>query len=206
MSKKRSKQWYQEHVNDPFVRQAQKEGFLSRAAYKLQEIDQRYSLIQPSMQIVELGAAPGGWTQYIAQKMRGKGRIYAVDLLPMTAFENVEIIQGDFTEQKTLDLLLGKLEGQKIDLVLSDMAPNISGIKLTDQARGAYLMELSLDLATEVLRPGGNLLMKGFQGSDLKGIQDSIRERFRSLYNVKPKASRSRSSEIYLLAKDFQLV
>jgi 23S rRNA (uridine2552-2'-O)-methyltransferase len=195
--------WMREHLQDEYVRRAQKEGFRARAIYKLQEIDERDRLIRPGMTVVDLGAAPGSWCEYVVSRVGEKGRVFALDILPMEPIAGVEFIQGDFTEQEVLDRLLERLGGGRVDLVLSDMAPNISGIGVSDQARAMHLVELALDLAEQVLRPGGDLLMKVFQGQGFPEFQKVVQNRFKSVRTRKPRASRSRSREIYLLAQGF---
>ncbi len=196
---KTSKQWMMEHVSDPFVQRAQKEGYRSRAAYKLLEIDERDHLIRPGMVVVDLGATPGGWCQVVAQKLGGTGRIIALDLLPLQPLAHVEFIQGDFREDEVLRQLEEKLQGQLIGLVISDMAPNISGIDSADQARAMYLAELAMDFAVQHLAPGGAFLVKVFQGSGFEDYLKSMRGHFSKVVVRKPKASRDRSSEQYLL-------
>jgi 23S rRNA (uridine2552-2'-O)-methyltransferase len=197
------KQWMREHLQDEYVRRAQKEGYRARAVYKLKEIDERDRLIKPGMTVVDLGAAPGSWCEYVVTRVGEKGRVFALDILPMDPVAGVEFFQGDFTEQEVLDRLLGALGGRQVDLVLSDMAPNISGIGVSDQARAMHLVELAMDLAEQVLRPGGDLLVKVFQGQGFPEFQKALQRRFKSVRTRKPKASRARSREIYLLAQGF---
>jgi 23S rRNA (uridine2552-2'-O)-methyltransferase len=194
-----SKAWMQEHVNDEYVKRAQREGYRARAAYKLIEIDDRDKLIRPGMTVVDLGAAPGSWSQVVLQRLHGKGRVIALDLLEIQPLPGVEFLRGDFTEDGILAQLQGMLAGQPVDLVIADMAPNISGISTTDQARMAYLAELALDFAGQWLKPGGNFLVKVFAGSGFEEIVRAMREKFDKVVTRKPKASRDRSSEIYLL-------
>lgn len=194
-----SKAWMQEHVSDEFVKRAQKEGYRARAAYKLMEIDDRDKLIRPGMTIVDLGAAPGSWSQVALQRLQGRGRVIALDLLEMQPLPGVDFIQGDFTEDAVLARLEETLHGAPVDLVISDMAPNISGIAATDQARMAYLAELALDFAARWLKPGGNFLVKVFAGSGYEEIVRAMRGQFGKVLTRKPKASRDRSSEVYLL-------
>jgi len=198
---KSSGRWLEEHFADPYVRRARDAGLRSRAAYKLEEIDAAEKLVFPGAAIVDLGAAPGGWSQYAARKLAGKGRVFALDLLPMDAIPGVTFIQGDFREQAALDALLRELGGARVDLVLSDMAPNISGVDVVDQARAADLEALALDFSREVLRPDGALVMKVFQGAGFQEILGRARRSFRSVRIRKPKASRQRSSETYLVAR-----
>jgi 23S rRNA (uridine2552-2'-O)-methyltransferase len=193
--------WMQEHLDDPYVQQANVEGWRSRAVYKLQEIDKKDRLIRPGMRIVDLGSAPGGWSQYAARKLNGKGQVIATDILPMDSLPDVTFIQGDFTEQSVFDDLMATLQGEAADLVLSDMAPNMSGMKAMDQPRSMYLVELALDLATQVLTADGIFLTKVFQGEGFEALMKELRGRFVSVSSRKPAASRARSREIYLLAK-----
>jgi 23S rRNA (uridine2552-2'-O)-methyltransferase len=202
MRSKTSKRWMQEHVTDPFVRQAQREGYRSRAAYKLQELARNDRLIRPGMLVVDLGAAPGGWAQVAAELAGPKGRVLAVDILEMSPIPGVEFIQGDFCEEQTLHRLEAALAGAKADLVLSDMAPNITGIAVVDQARAQHLAELALAFALKWLKPGGNLLVKAFHGEAYNAVRQRMRERFRQVLTRKPQASRSRSAETYLLGRE----
>lgn len=188
-----------EHVNDPFVQRAQKDGYRSRAAYKLLEIDERDRLIKPGMVVVDLGATPGGWCQVVSAKLGNSGKIIALDLLPLHPLPRVEFIQGDFREDSVLAQLEEKLGGQQIGLVISDMAPNISGIDSADQARAMYLAELALDFAVQHLKPGGAFLVKVFQGAGFEDYLKLMRSHFDKVVVRKPKASRDRSSEQYLL-------
>lgn len=194
-----SKGWMQEHVNDEFVKRAQKEGYRARAAYKLTEIDDKDRLIRPGMTIVDLGATPGSWSQVAVQRLKGQGRIIALDLLPMAPIPGVDFIQGDFREDTVLQQLEKKLGGQQVDLVIADMAPNISGISSVDQANGAYLTELALEFSLKWLKPQGNFLVKVFVGSGFDDIVRNMRDGFGKVATRKPKASRDRSSEVYLL-------
>ncbi len=188
-----------EHVNDPYVQMAQKEGYRSRAAYKLLEIDQRDHLLKPGMVVVDLGATPGGWCQVAAAKLGQSGKIIAVDLLPLAPLPRVEFILGDFREEDVLVELEAHLNGQMIGLVISDMAPNISGIDSADQARAMHLAELALDFAAQNLKPGGAFLVKVFQGAGFEDYLKLMRQYFAKVVTRKPKASRDRSREQYLL-------
>jgi 23S rRNA (uridine2552-2'-O)-methyltransferase len=190
-----------EHVTDPYVQLAKKEGWRSRAAFKLMEIDDRDKLLHPGDVVVDLGAAPGGWSQAAARKVGPKGRVLALDLLDMQGLSGVEFIQGDFREDATLRQLDTLLAGQRPHLTLSDMSPNISGVPLIDQARGIALAELALEFAVTRLRPEGALLVKVFQGSDYAHFVKSMREHFVHVATRKPKASRDRSAEVYLLGR-----
>lgn len=189
----------QEHVNDEFVKRAKQEGYRARAAYKLIEIDDRDKLIRPGMTIVDLGAAPGSWSQVVSRRLQGKGRVIALDLLDMTPVGGVTFIQGDFREQAVLEQLEQALDGQPVDLVIADMAPNISGISAVDQAGAAYLTELALEFSLKWLKPEGSFLVKVFAGSGFDEIVRSMRAGFDKVVTRKPKASRDRSSEVYLL-------
>jgi 23S rRNA (uridine2552-2'-O)-methyltransferase len=201
---KTSNAWLAEHFNDEFVKRARKEGYRSRAVYKLQEIDQRDRLLKPGMTVVDLGAAPGAWSQYLVERVGRSGRVIALDILPMEALPGVEVLQGDFTEEATLKALLDALGGRPIDLVISDMSPNISGVDSADRARAMYLSELALDFAAQVLKPGGAFLMKVFQGSGFSELYKVIQSKFTRVVSRKPKASRARSAEIYVLATGFR--
>lgn len=194
-----------EHVSDPFVQRAKAEGYRSRASFKLMEIDDRDHLIRPGSVVVDLGAAPGGWSQVAAQRMNGRGRVVALDLLEMTGLHGVEFIQGDFREESVLDRLEELLAGEKVDLVLSDMAPNISGVPVSDQARVMHLAELGLDFSRHWLKPDGAFLVKVFQGYGYEDFVREMREVFRSVLTRKPDASRDRSSEVYLLGKGLKV-
>jgi len=194
-----SKAWLQEHVNDAFVKQAHKDGFRSRAAYKLMEIDEKYKLIKPGMNVVDLGSTPGSWSQVAANILQGKGHIIAMDLLPMDPIPKVDFIQGDFREEASLRELEAHLNNSPIDLVISDMAPNITGIKTIDQPNVMYLNELALDFSLQWLKPSGHLLVKTFLGHDFDKMVKKMRPEFEKVITVKPRASRDRSSEVYLL-------
>jgi 23S rRNA (uridine2552-2'-O)-methyltransferase len=198
---KSSKAWMHEHVTDPYVRQAKQAGYRSRAAYKLLELAQQDRLIRPGMLVVDLGASPGGWSQVAAELVGPKGRVLAVDILDMQPVPGVEFVQGDFREDAALHALEARLEGARVDLVLSDMAPNISGIGMVDQARSAHLGELALEFALKWLKPDGNLLVKAFQGEAYNELRENMRRHFRQVLTRKPQASRSRSAEMYLLAR-----
>jgi 23S rRNA (uridine2552-2'-O)-methyltransferase len=194
-----SKAWMHEHVNDEFVKRAQKEGYRARAAYKLIEIDDKDKLIKPGMTIVDLGATPGSWSQVANQRLKGQGRIIALDLLEMEPIKGVEFIQGDFREEAVLRQLESSLQGKQVDLVIADMAPNMSGITVVDQAGAAYLTELALEFSRDWLKPSGNFLVKVFIGAGFDEILASMRGLFDKVVTRKPKASRGRSNEVYLL-------
>jgi 23S rRNA (uridine2552-2'-O)-methyltransferase len=198
---KSSGRWLREHFDDPYVQRAQQEGWRSRAAFKLQEIDSAERLIFPGAVIIDLGAAPGGWSQYAARTLAGRGTVIAVDLLAMGALPGVTFLQGDFREQPVLDALLEMLSGRRVDLVMSDMAPNMSGVDVVDQARAADLEVLALDFACKVLGPDGTLVMKLFQGAGFQELLADARRHFGQVRVRKPKASRQRSSEAYLVAR-----
>ena len=190
-----------EHVTDPYVKRANAEGYRSRAAYQLQQIAEKDRLLKPGMTVVDLGAAPGGWSQVAAEAVGPAGKVIAVDLLEMGQVPGVTVIRGDFHEQATLDALETALEGREVDLVLSDMAPNMSGIASVDQARAVGLAEVALEFAVNHLKPHGNFLVKTFQGAGYDGLVATLRRSFVQLLTRKPEASRSRSSEVYLLGK-----
>ena len=194
-----SKAWMHEHINDEFVKRAQKEGYRARAAYKLTEIDDKDKLIKPGMTIVDLGSTPGSWSQVAVQRLKGQGRIIALDLLEMEPIKGVEFIQGDFREEAILKILENSLNGKQADLVIADMAPNMSGITIVDQAGAAYLTELALEFSKEWLKPSGNFLVKVFIGEGFDDIVKNMRTLFDKVVTRKPKASRGRSSEVYLL-------
>ncbi len=193
----------QEHVNDPYVKQAQKDGYRSRASYKLIELNEKDKLIRPGMLILDLGSAPGGWSQVAGRLVGDKGRVLATDILPMDSLENVDFIQGDFTEQAVFDQILGTLGDMKPDLIISDMAPNLSGIDSADQASSIYLVELALDMARRVLKPKGNFVAKVFQGEGSDEFLKELRTSFEKVVIRKPAASRPRSREVYVVAKGF---
>jgi 23S rRNA (uridine2552-2'-O)-methyltransferase len=194
-----SKAWMHEHINDEFVKRAQKEGYRARAAYKLTEIDDKDKLIKPGMTVVDLGSTPGSWSQVAIQRLKGHGRIIALDLLEMEPIKGVEFIQGDFREEAILKILEKSLNGKQVDLVIADMAPNISGITIVDQAGAAYLTELALEFSKVWLKPSGNFLVKVFIGEGFDEIVKNMRTMFDKVVTRKPKASRGRSSEVYLL-------
>ncbi len=196
-----SKAWMQEHVNDPFVQRAKAEGYRSRASFKLMEIDDRDHLIRTNDVVVDLGATPGGWSQVVARRMNGKGRIIALDLLEMEPLHGVDFIQGDFREESVLNQLEILLNGQRVGLVLSDMAPNISGVPVSDQARIMHLAELGLEFSRNWLKPEGAFLVKVFQGYGYEEFVREMRLVFELVTVRKPEASRDRSSEVYLLGK-----
>lgn len=189
----------QEHLNDPYVKLAQKEGYRARAAYKLMEIDDKDKLIKPGMTVVDLGSAPGSWSQVAVQRLKGQGKVIALDILDMQPLAGVTFIQGDFREESVLRALEQTINNSQVDLVIADMAPNISGVKDVDQAGAAYLTELALDFSKDWLKPGGNFLVKVFIGVGFEEILQNMRQMFDKVVTRKPKASRDRSSEVYLL-------
>lgn len=201
---KSSNRWMQEHFDDEYVKRSQQDGYRSRASYKLLELNDKDHLIKPGMAVVDLGAAPGGWSQIAAQLVGDHGFVAALDLLPIDSIAGVDFIQGDFREQEILDQLLELIGGRPIDLVMSDMAPNISGMSSVDQPKAIYLLELALELAREVLRPEGTLVVKAFQGEGFDGYMRELRQSFSKVTSRKPKASRPRSREIYLVARGFR--
>jgi 23S rRNA (uridine2552-2'-O)-methyltransferase len=203
---KSSSRWLAEHANDEFVKRAQKEGWRSRAVFKLAQIQDNERLLRPGIRCVDLGAAPGGWSQYAARIIGASGRIVATDILPMDALPGVEFVLGDFREEAVLGQVLERVGSDKVDLVMSDMAPNMAGIDAVDQPRSMYLAELALEFADRVLTPGGDLLVKLFQGAGFEQFMRDARRRYGRVVTKKPKASRSRSPETYLLARQFGMV
>lgn len=203
---KSSSQWLKEHFADPYVQRARAEGWRSRAVFKLEEIDRKERLLKPGMVCLDLGAAPGAWSQYARRKVGHKGRVLATDILDMPGVSGVEFVQGDFREAAVVDVLLAQVPGRQVDVVLSDMAPNLSGMDVIDAPRSMYLAELALDMAAGVLKPGGCALIKVFQGAGFEEFVRAARARFGKVKLLKPGASRSRSPEMYLLAMQFRLV
>lgn len=198
---KSSKKWLREHFKDPYVKQAQQQGYRSRAAFKLLEIQERDHLIKPGMTVVDLGAAPGGWSQLAARWVGGRGKVVAMDILPMDALSQVTFIQGDFTAEPVVQQVVAELEGKAVDVVISDIAPNMSGMDVIDQPRAMYLAELVLDFVQQVLKPEGALVMKMFQGAGFEVFLKQLRSHFRQVLIRKPKASRARSNEVFIVAK-----
>jgi len=199
---KSSDRWLREHFNDAYVEQAQRQGYRSRSLFKLSEIDDRDHLLKPGMSVVDLGAAPGGWSQYCAERLGGHGHVVALDWLAMDALADVTTIQADFTDDEALARLESELGHRPADLVLSDMAPNISGHKAVDQPRAMHLMELALEFVDRALKPGGDFLVKAFQGEGFDAYRRGLKERFARVQTRKPGASRDRSAEMYLLARN----
>ena len=197
--------WRQRQEKDPYVQMARRDGWRSRAVYKLQQIIEKEPIIRPGMLCVDLGAAPGSWSQYIVRRLQERVRLIAIDILPMDALPAVEFIQGDFTEDEVLRLLLAKLEDMSADLVMSDLAPNISGNKAVDQPKSMHLAELALDLAKKTLKRRGNFICKLFQGQGADAYIAEVRKSFGKVRVMKPKASRPGSSEVYLVARNYQL-
>jgi 23S rRNA (uridine2552-2'-O)-methyltransferase len=202
---KSSARWLKEHFADVYVKRAQAEGWRSRAVFKLEEIDRRDHLLKSGMTVIDLGAAPGGWSQYAQRSLKNHGRIIALDILPMDPLAGVEFLQGDFQDEVIMTQLMHRLGASRADLVLSDLAPNMSGMMAVDQPRAMVLAELALDLARQVLKPGGSLLVKVFEGEGLDDFRRQLRHHFKELIVRKPKASRDRSRELYLLAKNCDL-
>jgi 23S rRNA (uridine2552-2'-O)-methyltransferase len=198
------KAWMHEHLNDPYVQEATRRGFRSRAAFKLLELDERDKLLRPGMVAVDLGAAPGSWSQVLRERLGPSATIVAIDLLPMDPIAGVAVVQGDFREDEGLAAVENALGGRPVDLVVSDMAPNLSGIESADQARSVHLGELALEFASGHLKPGGDLVVKVFQGSGLPELTRDIGERFAKVYVRKPKSSRDRSRETFLVGKGFR--
>ena len=203
---KSSQRWLTRNARDKYVKRARQEGARSRAIFKLEEIDRRDHLLRPGMTVVDLGAAPGGWSQYVKSRVGDSGRVLALDILPMEPIVGVEFIEGDFTEQPVLDLLMQRIEGKPVDLVISDMAPNMSGVASVDQARSMNLAELALEFSDKSLKPGGSLLIKTFQGAGFNEFHAQLRRRFEKLVARKPPASRAESKEIYLLGRGFRSI
>ena len=203
---KSSRRWLAEREADPYVKRAQREGLRSRAAYKLAELDAHEHLFKPGMTVVDLGAAPGGWSQYAARAVGPQGRVYALDVLPIDPILGVEALTGDFREEAVLEELLKRLGGRPADVVLSDMAPNLSGVDAIDQPRALHLAELAVTLAVRILKPGGTLLMKVFQGAGFQELVRETRRQFAMVRLKKPPASRARSAEMYLLAGGRRIV
>lgn len=202
---KSSSRWLKEHFEDEYVKRAQREGWRSRAVYKLEELDQKYRLVKPGMTVVDLGAAPGGWSQYAAKALGAQGRIVALDILPMEALLGVDFIEGDFRDESVLARLKDTLGDRPIDLVMSDMAPNISGMDAVDQPRAMYLVELAVDFARDLLRSGGTFVCKVFQSEGFDALVQSLRQDYAKVTVRKPKASRARSREVYLVASGRKL-
>jgi 23S rRNA (uridine2552-2'-O)-methyltransferase len=202
---KSSRQWLDRHFSDDYVKRAQREGYRSRAVFKLMEIQDKDRLIRSGTRVVDLGAAPGGWSQLAKRLVGVRGQVYALDILAMDPIPGVSFIQGDFREPEPLEALHKILAGERVDLVISDMAPNITGVSSVDQPRAMYLCELALEFAREVLRPGGDFLVKAFQGEGFDQYLRDLRDSFGKVVSRKPKASRPKSREIYLVARNFKI-
>jgi 23S rRNA (uridine2552-2'-O)-methyltransferase len=202
---KSSRQWLDRHFKDEYVKRAQQQGVRSRAAFKLEEIQERDLVLKPGQTVVDLGAAPGGWSQMARRIVGESGRVLALDILPMEPLPDVEFLQGDFREQGVLDALLDRLGEKKVDVVISDMAPNVSGMSAVDQPRAIYLCEIALDLARQILQPGGSFVVKVFQGEGFDQFHRDLRASFGRVVTRKPKASRAKSREVYLVAGNFNL-
>jgi 23S rRNA (uridine2552-2'-O)-methyltransferase len=200
-----SQRWLKEHVEDPYVHEAQKRGYRSRAVFKLEEIQQKDRLLRSGMNVVDLGAAPGSWSQYLAEQVGNKGQVIACDILPMDSLAGVDFLQGDFREEAVLDTLLDRISGKNVDVVFSDMAPNMSGNATTDQAGSMYLVELALDMCHQVLKKEGAFAVKVFQGESFDQFVQEVRKSFKVVKIRKPKASRARSREVYIVATGFKL-
>jgi 23S rRNA (uridine2552-2'-O)-methyltransferase len=198
--------WRDRQEKDPYVQMARRDGWRSRAVYKLEQIDQKERFLRPDMVCVDVGSAPGSWSQYVTKKLKGRARIVAVDILPMDSLPDVEFIQGDFQEDAVFEQLLEAIGDDKADLVMSDIAPNITGTRVVDQPRSMYLVELALDLARRVLKPGGSFVCKVFQGEGIDEFVIDTRKSFKRVKVMKPKASRAGSREVYLVARNYQLV
>ena len=206
MSKPRGgRSWFERQERDPYVQQARRDGWRSRAVYKLEQIDQKERLLRKGMLCVDLGAAPGSWSQYVTEKLKGDVRIVAVDLLPMDSLASVEFVEGDFTEEAVLDQMRAAIGDTPVDLVISDMAPNISGNRAVDQPRSMYLAELAMELCREALKPGGDFVCKLFQGEGIDEYIVAARAAFKRVKVMKPKASRPGSREVYLVARNYRL-
>jgi len=201
VAKHKSNRWMERHVSDSYVKKSQQDGYRSRAAYKLLELNEKDKLFKPGMTIVDLGAAPGGWSQVASELIGDKGRIIALDILPMDSFAQVEFIQGDFQEEVIFEQLMKTLDGDAVDLVISDMAPNISGQRVIDQSKSMYLVELALDFALQVLKPGGDFVSKAFEGSGMAEFRQQVQSHFAKSYNRKPGSSRSESRELFIVGK-----
>ncbi len=202
---KSSGRWLKEHFNDEYVQRAQREGWRSRAVYKLEELDQKYQLFKPGMTVVDLGAAPGGWSQYAMKALGERGRLIALDILDMDVIAGVEFLQGDFREESVFNRFMEMVGNQPVDLVMSDMAPNMSGVEAVDVPRGMYLVELAVDFANQALAEGGSFIAKVFQGEGFDELVRQLRGQYDRVVVRKPRASRPRSREVYLLASGKKL-
>ena len=208
MGKKRtasSQRWLKEHFDDQYVKQAQKQGLRSRAVFKLEEVQARDKILKPGQTVVDLGAAPGGWSQLVVDIQQGKGQVIACDILPMDPIAGVDFLEGDFREEAVLNALLNRLGGANVDVVLSDMAPNMSGNKTVDQSRSMYLVELALDMCHQVLKPNGCFVVKVFQGAGFDPFLADVRAAFKTVKVRKPDSSRARSREVFLVASGYKV-
>jgi 23S rRNA (uridine2552-2'-O)-methyltransferase len=200
-----SKRWLQEHVNDKYVKEANKRGLRSRAFFKIEELNKKDGLMKTGNTVVDLGAAPGGWSQYAVEALGDDGTIVACDILPMDPIAGVDFLRGDFREEAVLNALLDRIDGKNVDLVMSDMAPNMSGNDTVDQAQSMYLVELALDMCHQVLKPNGNFVVKVFQGEGFDAFMKDVRAAFKAVKVRKPESSRARSREVYLVATGYKL-
>lgn len=197
--------WRDRQERDPYVQMARRDGWRSRAVYKLEQIDQKEKILRPDMVCVDVGSAPGSWSQYVTKRLKGRARIVAVDILPMDSLPDVEFIQGDFQDEAVFEQMLQAIGDEGVDLVMSDIAPNTTGTRVVDQPRSMYLVELALDLARRVLKPGGSFVCKVFQGAGIDEFVIDTRNSFKRVKVMKPKASRAGSREVYLVARNYQL-
>lgn len=204
-SRRTTGSWRDRQERDPYVQQARRDGWRSRAVYKLEQIDQKERILRPDMVCVDVGSAPGSWSQYVTKKLKGRARIVAVDILPMNSLPDVDFILGDFLNEAVFMQMLKAIGDEGVDLVMSDIAPNITGTRVVDQPRSMYLVELALDLARRVLKPGGNFICKVFQGAGIDEFVIDTRKSFERVKVMKPKASRAGSREVYLVARNYQL-
>ena len=204
-TRKSSGSWRDRQERDPYVQQARRDGWRSRAVYKLEQIDQKERFLRPDMVCVDVGSAPGSWSQYVTKKLKGRARIVAVDILPMDSLPDVEFIEGDFQDEAVFEQMLAAIGDQGVDLVMSDIAPNITGTRVVDQPRSMHLVELALDFARRVLKPGGSFVCKVFQGEGIDEFVIDARSSFERVKVMKPKASRAGSREVYLVARNYQL-
>ena len=208
MGKKRtasSQRWLKEHFDDPYVKKAQKRGLRSRAVFKLEEVQQRDRILKPGQTVVDLGAAPGGWSQLVVDIQQGNGQVIACDILPMDPIAGVDFLEGDFRDEAVLNTLLNRIGGANVDVLLSDMAPNMSGNQTVDQARSMYLVELALDMCQQVLKPDGSFVVKVFQGAGFDPFLAEVRKAFKTVKVRKPDSSRSRSREVFLVASGYKV-
>jgi len=201
VAKQKSNRWMDRHVSDAYVKKSVADGYRSRAAYKILELNEKDKLFKTGMTVVDLGAAPGGWSQVVSEKIGESGKIFALDLLPMDSFPQVDFIQGDFCDNDVFDQLMDRLNGSAVDLVISDMAPNITGQRVIDQSKSMNLVELALDFSLQVLKPGGDFVTKAFEGAGLADYRKEVQNNFTKVYNRKPGSSRSESRELFIVGK-----